>query len=147
MLALFESMVPAYDDGSYNNGRVHFLAPRHALSRGLALTDAHLRRYPGMVAVLADRCMVRLEAGFEAERALRDCNEAIAAEPGQPTARQARALLHLRARRWAEARRDFDALLASEAARCGRALRPRARPSRRRRPGRGAARRGSGAPL
>ncbi len=114
MLAIFESLLPADDDSSYNTGRIHFLVRAGRHRDALALADAHLRRYPGLVAVLADRCMVRFEANVEPERALRDCNEALQLEPGHPIALPARAMLHLRARRWAEARRDFDAILQAE---------------------------------
>ncbi|MBX3561956.1 MAG: DUF3857 domain-containing protein [Sphingomonas sp.] len=77
----------------------------------LAAADAHLRRYAGAVRMLAMRCWIRAWANLAIERALRDCNEALEAEPDHEEASSARALVHLRLRRWSAAIRDFDTLL------------------------------------
>lgn len=83
---------------------------RHA--EALALADAQLRRFAGNVLMLAARCWIRVEANVELDLALRDCNEALEAEPGHPSALPARARLYLRRQKWAEAERDFAQLLA-----------------------------------
>lgn len=85
--------------------------PREAI----AIADAQLRRYAGSVPMLASRCWIRLEANIELPQALRDCDEALRAEPGHPVASAGRARLYLRMARWADAIGEYDRLLASGA--------------------------------
>jgi len=83
---------------------------RHA--EALRLVEAELRRSPGSSEMLAARCWLRMEAGVELALALADCDNVLAAEPNHPVAAPARARLYLRLRRWADAERDFDGLVA-----------------------------------
>ena len=61
--------------------------------------------------MLALRCEIRAEANVELQRALTDCNEALAIEPGNERAFFARGLAFLRMERWTDAERDFTSLL------------------------------------
>src|SRR5262249_32117398 len=79
---------------------------------------------------LAGRCFQRAALG-RAAQGLADCERALAQLPGDPTILDSRAYALLRLGRWADARLDYDASIASETANAitllGRAV-ARARP-------------------
>lgn len=93
--------------------RARLLARMNRMEEALAVTDDYLRRYAGAVRMLAARCWIRAEANLALQQALRDCDEALEAEPDHEEASAARGLVHLRLRRWAEAIRDFDTAAAN----------------------------------
>lgn len=77
----------------------------------IMLVHAERRRGAGGGRLLALRCEIRAEANVELQRALTDCSEALAIEPGNETAFFARGLAFLRMERWTDAERDFTSLL------------------------------------
>jgi tetratricopeptide (TPR) repeat protein len=93
--------------------RLNLLGRSGHYAEAIALVEAELRLAPGNARALAARCWLRMEAATDLERALEDCEAALAAEPNHPVAAAARARLYLRLQRWADAERAFNALLAN----------------------------------
>jgi tetratricopeptide (TPR) repeat protein len=75
----------------------------------IALIDDELERATDNGRLLALRCEVRVEANVELDRALADCDQALAA--GHEGASVSRGLAFLRMEQWAEAERAFATLL------------------------------------
>jgi tetratricopeptide (TPR) repeat protein len=115
--ARFDARVAAMPPGQpaswVRETRLNLLGRSGHYPEALALIEAELPLSPGSATVLGARCWLRMEANIDLERALEDCEAALAAEPNHPVAAAARARLYLRLQRWADAERAFNALLAN----------------------------------
>jgi tetratricopeptide (TPR) repeat protein len=94
--------------------KIGILRLRHEYKAAIAVADARLRRYPGNVPYLTQRCLMRAEGAIELALAQKDCDDAIKFDSGAFLAVSARGLLKLRLGQWDGAIADFSAVLAAE---------------------------------
>jgi tetratricopeptide (TPR) repeat protein len=78
----------------------------------VAAANEGLRRFPGSVRFITERCRARAEGGFEIALGIKDCDEAIRYDKGYTDAFIARAVGKLRMEKWDEAIADASAALA-----------------------------------
>ena len=100
------------------NGARHRLTLTLPLSAGLDVWLAALPDYDAAIAGKGDSaayrnsaCWARATLGQDLDHALRNCNEALRLRPGNPGYLDSRALVHLRAGRYAAAEADYAAAL------------------------------------
>lgn len=75
--------------------------------------DAAVAARPDNASYRNSACWARASLGRELDHALADCNEALRLRPRSPAYLDSRALVHLRAARFAQAEADYDAALAA----------------------------------
>jgi len=120
-LALIERKIkaPGADVPTLLRQKAAILGLRGEHRLAVAAAGEALRRFPGSVTYLTERCRARAEGRLELPLAVKDCDEAIRYDPGFIDAFVARAVARLRLERWDEAIADSSAAIAidSKAAR------------------------------
>ncbi len=120
-LVLIDAQIKAAgsEDGQLLPRKIALLLLAHDYKTAVAVADARLRRYPGNVPYLTQRCLARAEGAIELPLAIKDCDDAIRFDSGAITALQARGLAKLRLGQWDSAIADFSAALTQEPWRYG----------------------------
>ncbi len=104
---------PATEDGeSALSSRALILAQGGRGRDALDLLNAAITRRPSSSPLLNDRCWMQGLANINLDAALADCNKAIELASDPAEVFDSRAMVHFRAGRFAEAKKDLDAALA-----------------------------------
>ncbi|WP_342039347.1 DUF3857 domain-containing protein [Allosphingosinicella indica] len=117
LMQAVERQAAASDDpAGFDAYRANRLADRGDTAGAVAIWDRMVAKTPRNPTMLNNRCWTRTTAGTELEKALADCDAALAIEPAHVSARDSRGLTYLKLGRFPEAIADFDFALGKQPA-------------------------------